>query len=438
MNILWLGDFQQLQVGLPIYEAVIRDIESSRQLPGCGTFRKTPCSLMAAAIEGFLSIKHVELRSSLNMRSRGCPLQKSMVNRTRDTTTLYPITDEMIETLAKQVIKESDYVRFQNAGVVTSCVPVMEAVNPLMAVAHARRTNGRVIKWKAKFSDSCPLRSVNDEVKHYLYTCYENDLYEYFELKGDGEAGGALIKSNVFPEKSVANGVRVGMLTCFWRDDDKHVVDNILATSTELIPEVPRPRYTAFTIDSETARDWPQELKLASGEGLLLLGMETVSMPIRQERKLHYRDPLTKIEKYLVVNLQKFAFVMAYSLNSFKEQGMTETEGLIADMNKSVKGMYSLNLAGFLVMISRTTTFDKFRLFPIHGTTEGMAEDEKHRLAVEALQYLKDLHHNPYYVQWLGGLSDTTAAAGGSVWRYDKCPPRPALKRKAKKLSYKR
>ena len=128
--------------------------------------------------------------------------------------------------------------------------------------------------------------------------------------------------------------------------------------------------------------------------------------------------------------LTRFAFLMAFTLNSFKEQGMTETEGLIADMNKSVKGMYSLSLAGFLVMISRTTKFADFRLFPIHGTTESMTDAAKRRHAREALQYLKELHHNPYYMQWVSGLGDNSPAAGGSKWRYENCKERPQLKPK--------
>ena len=124
---------------------------------------------------------------------------------------------------------------------------------------------------------------------------------------------------------------------------------------------------------------------------------------------------------------------MAYTLNSFKEQGMTETGGLLADMNKSVKGMYPLSLAGFLVMISRTTKFDDFRLFPIHGIDESLNEEERRLHAIQALQYLKELHHNPYYIQWLGGLSNTSAATNGCKWRYNLCQERPVLKIKRKK-----
>jgi hypothetical protein len=125
---------------------------------------------------------------------------------------------------------------------VTSSVPVMEAVNPMMAVAHARRTKGRVVKWKAKLSESCPLRALKDSVKEYLYSRYSDDLYEYFEVRGTTDCGGeALIKSNVMPEYQVANGTRSRMLTCIRSDELRDIVDDIIDISDEDIVEVPRP-----------------------------------------------------------------------------------------------------------------------------------------------------------------------------------------------------
>jgi hypothetical protein len=303
----------------------------------------------------FRKFKRIDTLKKLP-RSEGCERLKNIINQLRDRSILYPITDEVLNSLKELSVEDliNDPV-FLESFITVGTNHERLALNLSHSKAYAVSKGLPLVRWRKQLKGKLSARLIRTpELKQDLYSSpeHEENLHQYFV-----EDISAIILTNKNTSRGIVNGADVKLYGLWYKSEtDRHEYEELRAAAEpgEIVTLSKPPDAVLVEIPDTTAVEWEKDCTLIDEKHIIPIFMDYSD----------YSDYYTEEKEKKKLSYNSFPYDLGGVRTGYKIQGAT-TPRLTCNFNARPKGCRThLSHRSFFVSISRVKSIDHFRFVP--------------------------------------------------------------------------
>jgi hypothetical protein len=288
-------------------------------------------------------------------RSEGCDRLKNIIDVLRDRSVIYPITDEVLNTVKELTVQDLiDDPLFLESFITVGTNQERLALNLSHSRAYAVSRGLPLVRWKKELKGKLAAKLfVTPELEYDLFKCpeHEENLHQYFV-----DDISAIILTNKNTSSGIVNGAEVKLYGLWYKNsDDQREYEEIRAAATpgDIITLPKAPDAVLVELSDDKTIEWEKECTLINGKHIIPIFMDYT------DSSDYYTNDGKKNLYY-----NQFPYDLGGVRTGYKIQGAT-TPRLTCNFNARPKGCRTnLNHRSFFVSISRVMSIDHFRFVP--------------------------------------------------------------------------